>query len=149
MDMIHLPSDFKEFLRLLGKHHVKYLLIGGYAVGYHGYPHATIDMDIWIEQTSVNAEKTIDALREFDFAEPELTVDVLMEEDRMLRMGVPPLCLEIITAISGVSFEDCYKHRVRARTDKGDIFIISLSDLKKNKKAVGRNKDLTDLDHLP
>ena len=74
MAMIHLPPDFKEFLQLLNEHEIKYLLIGGYAVGYHGYPRATIDMDIWVEIHLENAKKIIKVLKEFGFNSPCYTV---------------------------------------------------------------------------
>jgi len=76
MAMIHLPPDFKEFLKLLNAHQVEYLLIGGYAVGYHGYPRATADMDIWIAMHSANAERIVAVLKEFGFDLPELSLAV-------------------------------------------------------------------------
>ncbi|MDT4954613.1 MAG: hypothetical protein QOJ02_2751 [Acidobacteriota bacterium] len=147
--MIPLPPDFKEFLRLLNARQVEYLLIGGYAVGYYGYPRATADMDIWIAINRQNAEKVVAVLREYGFDLPELSPELFLEEDRMIRMGVPPLRLEVITSISGVRFEECYAERVPVMVGDVEASLISLRHLKINKKASGRFKDLNDLENLP
>lgn len=149
MDTINLPPDFKEFLRLLNAHQVEYLLIGGYAVAYHGYPRATADMDIWIATHSQNAEKVVAALKEFGFDLPELSAELFLEERQIIRMGVPPVRIEIVTSISGVNFEECYVARVVDILDKVEISLIDLTHLKINKKAAGRYKDLDDLENLP
>jgi hypothetical protein len=147
--MIPLPPDFKEFLRLLNAREVEYLLVSGYAVSYYGYPRATADMDIWIAMNRQNAEKVVVVLREYGFDLPELSPDLFLEEDRIIRMGVPPLRLEVITSISGVRFEECYAERVPVMVDDVEASVISLRHLKINKKASGRFKDLDDLENLP
>ena len=144
-----LPKDFKEFLSLLGSHGVRYLLIGGYAVGYHGYPRATGDMDIWIALHPENAQKVVDTLREFGFDTPDLGPDLFLQDDGMVRMGNVPLRIEILTSISGVTFDECYSNRVDDTLDGIEVSIISLADLKANKHASGRYKDLMDLEKLP
>ena len=143
-----LPKDFKEFLSLLGSHGVRYLLIGGYAVGYHGYPRATGDMDIWIALHPENAQKVVDTLREFGFDTPDLGPDLFLQDDGMVRMGNVPLRIEILTSISGVTFDECYSNRVVDAMDGIEVSIISLTDLKINKQASGRYKDLMDLEEL-
>ena len=147
--MIHLPRDFKEFLRLLNAHKVEYLLIGGYAVGYFGYPRATADMDIWIAMTPANAEKTVTVLREFGFDPPDLSADLFLKEWQIIRLGVPPVRIEIATTISGVSFSECYAERAIGEMDGEQVSLISLKHLKANKKASGRHQDLADLEKLP
>lgn len=144
-----LPPDFKEFLKLLNSHSVEYLLVGGYAVGYYGYPRATADMDIWIAHTSSNAQKLVAAIKEFGFNVPELTPELFLKENQVIRMGVPPFRIEIVTSASGVTFEECYAARVRAVIDDIEVNLISLDHLKANKRAAGRHKDLDDLEHLP
>ncbi len=144
-----LPPDFRDFLKLLNSHGVEYLLVGGYAVGYYGYPRATADMDIWIARTPQNAEKLVAVLREFGFNPPELTPDLFLKENRVIRMGVPPFRIEIVTSASGVTFEECYAARTLAVIDDVPVNIISLLHLKENKRATGRHKDLDDLEHLP
>ncbi len=149
MATIRLPSDFKEFLKLLNAHKVKYLVIGGYAVGYHGYPRATADMDIWIAMHPQNASKLVAVLKEFGFRIPDLSAELFLKENQIIRMGVPPVRLEITTSISGVQFDECYRERVVAKVDGVQINLIGLKHLKINKKASGRYKDLDDLENLP
>ncbi len=144
-----LPEDFKEFLRLLHANGVEYLLIGGYAVGYYGYPRATNDLDIWIAIAPGNAERMVKTLRDFGFDASQLSTEVFAKEKSLVQMGVEPLKIEVTTFISGVSFEDCYAERVVGMIDGIEINLISLSKLKINKKASGRFKDLNDLEHLP
>ena len=146
---IELPFDFKEFLKLLNEKKVRYLVIGGYAVGYHGYPRATKDMDIWIALHPDNAERVVNALREFGFNLPELKPELFLKENTIIRMGVPPMRLEISTGISGVEFEDCFASRIVDTLDGMQVNIIDLEHLKINKKAAGRLKDLADLENLP
>jgi predicted nucleotidyltransferase len=143
-----LPDDFREFLKLCNQKRVKYLLIGGYAVGYYGYPRATADMDVWVERSPENAAKLVKVMTEFGFGGAEISADLFLEEGKILRIGVPPVRLEILNAISGVTFGECYPTRKRANLDGIRVNVISLADLKKNKKAAGRPKDLDDLDHL-
>jgi hypothetical protein len=149
MATVNLPPDFKEFLQLLSAHQVEYLLIGGYAVAYHGYPRATADMDIWIALHPHNAEKVVVALKAFGFDLPELSPALFLKEGQIIRMGVPPLRIEIATSISGVRFEECYAARVIAILDEVQVNLISLTHLKVDKKAAGRYKDLNDLENLP
>ena len=147
--MTRLPADFKEFLKLLNSHRVEYLLIGGYAVGFHGYPRPTGDMDIWIAVSPENADRTACALREFGFRAETVPAALFAEPGKIVRMGVPPLRLEIVTTISGVEFTECYARRVSATIDGVAVSMIGLDDLKANKKASGRHKDLNDLEQLP
>ena len=149
MAMIHLPPDFKEFLKLLNAHQVEYLLIGGYAVGYHGYPRATADMDIWIAMQSVNAERIVAVLKEFGFDLPELSPELFLKEWQIIRLGVPPVRIEIATTVSGVNFAECYAERVVDVLDGVKVNLICLKHLKANKKAAGRHQDLADLENLP
>jgi len=146
---IRLPDDFKEFLRLLNSHEVEYLVIGGYAVGYHGYPRATNDLDIWIAIRPANAERMVAVLREFGFETSSITPELFLKEKNVVRMGVPPLRLEVLTTISGVTFEACYRERLVVQFDEVEANLINLSDLRRNKKASGRHRDLDDLEHLP
>ena len=143
-----LPPDFKEFLQLLNSHKVRYLLIGGYAVGYYGYPRATIDMDIWVAIHPDNAHRVVSALIEFGFDLPDLEDSLFMQENKIVRMGVPPMRLEILTSISGVQFDVCFEDRTVDEIDGVRVNLISLERLKQNKKASGRYKDLNDLEHL-
>lgn len=144
-----LPKDFKEFLRLLRAHGVEYLLIGGWAVGYHGYPRATDDLDVWIAMAPGNATRVVETLKDFGFDVPELAADLFLQDDQIIRMGVAPLRIEVSTSISGVEFDECYRARLETTLDDEPVSLISLRDLKINKKASGRLKDLADLENLP
>jgi len=144
-----LPPDFKEFLKLLKEHDVDYLLIGGYAVSYYGYARTTEDMDIWIAIHPDNAQKIYSALIAFGFNDPNLKPAIFLEKPKILRMGFPPLRLEITTSISGVDFDDCYQTRIIDKIDGVEVNLIDLQNLKKNKKASGRAKDINDIEQLP
>lgn len=135
-------------MSLLNSHRVEYLLIGGYAVGYHGYPRPTGDMDVWIALSPENAARVARALVEFGFSTEAVPASLFMESGRIVRMGFPPMKLEIVTAISGVDFKTCYTRRVRTEIDDVPVDIIGLEDLKTNKRASGRHKDLNDLEQL-
>src|SRR4030042_6346106 len=145
---IGLPQDFKDFLMFLDANGVEYLLIGGYAVAYHGYPRATEEIVIWIASNPENAQHIILALKEFGFDVPELNPDLFLKPDSIVRLGVPPLRIELSTTISGVAFGECYKARVTEVMTGIKVNIINLADLKKNKKASGRFRDLDDLERL-
>ena len=149
MDAPLLTADFKEFLRLLNANRVDYLLVGGYAVGLHGYPRATVDLDIWIRATSANAERILTAVREFGFDLPVLESRIFVEPRSIVRFGVPPFRIEVLTAIDGVEFDSCRGRAVEFDIEGLPVPVISLADLKTNKRAAGRHKDLADLDNLP
>jgi len=146
---IELPQDFKEFLKLLNAENAEYLIVGGYAVGYHGYPRATNDMDIWVAVKPENAERLVAALQEFGFDASNLSAEIFLQENQIIRLGVPPMRIEILTGISGVAFDECYPQRVSELIDGIPVNIIDLQNLKLNKKASGRYKDLDDLENLP
>jgi hypothetical protein len=149
MATIELHPDFKDFLRLLSFHNVRYMLVGGYAVGYHGYPRATGDMDIWIETSGSNSKQIASVFREFGMPSETISEELFLEANKVIRMGVPPVRLEVITSASGVDFNECYVNRKVIEIDGIPVNFISLEDLKKNKHAAGRHKDLEDLEHLP
>ena len=148
MATIHLPPDFKEFLQLLNTHHVEYMVVGGYAVGYYGYPRATGDMDIWIAYSPANVRGLVEVLREFGFsiAEP---AEAFLTEGQFMGIGNKPLRIEVLTTISGVSFQDCYAERIEDEIDGVQVNLIGLRHLRINKQASGRLKDLNDVRNLP
>jgi hypothetical protein len=117
-------------------------------VGYHGYVRATADMDIWVDPERGNAERLVEVLREFGFGASDPTPEMFLEEARVIRMGVPPIRIELLTSLSGVEFEECYAERVVEDWDDVSVNIISLPKLKENKRASGRLKDLSDLEYL-
>lgn len=147
--MIQLPNDFKEFLKSLSGHNVHYLLVGGCAVTYHGYPRSTGDLDIWIPREWKNAERLAHSIREFGFDEPELSPELFLSERTLVRMGRPPLQFKILSSVSGLEFDQCYEHRIVERWDDVEVSLISLSDLRTNKLAAARPKDIEDINRLP
>ncbi len=149
MDDHVLPPDFSEFLKLLNDADVRYLLIGGYAVGYHGYPRTTADMDVWVAISSDNAHRLVGVLQQFGMSGTNLSPNMFMERGKIIRMGLPPMRIEILTGIDGVDFDECYEARVTATIDGLPVKLISRSHLRANKRASGRHKDLDDLEHLP
>jgi len=144
-----LPKDFKEFLKLLNDAGVEYLLIGGYAVGYHGYPRTTADMDIWVAISRENAGRLVDVFQRFGMKDAKLRPGLFLQHGKIIRMGVPPMRIEVITDIDGVDFARCYAARKVTRIDGQTVNLISLRHLRVNKRASGRHKDLDDLEHLP
>ncbi len=149
MDPRSLTKDFREFLQCLNARGVEFLIIGGHAVAFHGYPRATADLDVWVAINPANAALLVDALKEFGFNVPELNTQLFLEEGRIIRMGIAPNRIAIQTGIDGVKFSNCYPRRVIAEVEGIPVGFISLADLKANKRASGRNKDLADLDNLP
>jgi hypothetical protein len=149
MDAPLLTDDFKEFLRSLNANHVDYLLVGGYAVGLHGYPRATVDLDVWVRATPGNAECVLRSLRDFGFDVPTLEPRLFIDPQSIVRFGVPPFRIEVMTSIDGVEYEACRERAVEFDLDGVPVPVISLADLKANKRAAGRHKDLADLENLP
>lgn len=143
-----LNQDFREFIELLNAHNVSYLIVGGYAVAFHGHPRYTKDLDIWILLDTVNANKLLNVLEDFGFGSLELTVDDFLNPEQVVQLGYPPNRIDILTGLSGVDFEQCYSKKVVVDIDGIKINFIDLDDLKKNKKATGRYQDLADLEQL-
>lgn len=134
---------------MLNDRNVEYLLIGAYAVNFHGYIRSTDDIDIWVAIHPDNARRLVDALRDFGFDVPKLNAQLFLQPDKLVRMGRPPVRIEISTSISGVEYPDCRGRAVEAVLGGVPVRVLSLSDLRKNKKAAGKSKDLVDLEHLP
>lgn len=141
-------KDFSEFIELLNKHQIEYLLVGGYALGIHGHPRYTGDLDIWIKPESANADKVLAALQDFGFAELGLSRQDLIKVGNVIQLGYPPLRIDLITKPDGVEFEDSYKNRLQLEHDGLTLHVISLDDFKRNKAASGRPKDIADLESL-
>lgn len=145
---MRIEKDFRDFLKLLNEKHVKYLIVGGFAYSYYAEPRYTKDIDIFIEMTKENAEKIIDAITKFWGEKFELTVDDLLDKDKIIQLGYAPIRIDIITSMAGVGFPQAWKNRVKATYGDVHVFFISLEDLIKNKKATGREIDLLDAKYL-
>ena len=143
-----LNKDFKEFIELLNANNVKYLIVGGYAVGIHGYPRYTKDLDIWILVSHENADNVIKSLKQFGFGSLGLKKEDFLKPDEFVQLGYPPNRIDIVTSCDGVEFETCYQSRKQVIVDGLAINFIDIENLKKNKKASARPQDLADLDNL-
>jgi hypothetical protein len=146
MALKQLPDDFREFLSFLNKNQVRYLLLGGWAVGIYGYPRATGDMDILIAVDDANLTSLLTALCQF--GAPSISKKHFKEEGNVFRMGRSPIKIEILTNASGIEFEDCYSRRQIITVDDIIISLISREDLIQNKKKAARPQDLADVARL-
>lgn len=143
-----LNQDFKEFIQSLNNNGVRYLVIGGYAVAFHGHPRYTKDLDVWISMSPENAANMVKALGEFGFGSLGLKADDFASPDQIVQLGYPPSRIDIITTPSGVDFDTCYKARAQTEIDGVLVNFIDLENLKRNKKATGRHQDLADIEKL-
>ncbi len=146
---MELNQDFKEFIELLNEHKVEYLVVGGYAVGFHGHPRYTGDIDFWIAISKENAQKVVNVLRDFGMGVLALQTEDLIKEDIIIQLGYEPNRIDILTSVSGLNFEECYAQKIKATFDDITVNFIDLRNLRKNKAASGRAKDLGDLENLP
>ncbi|QKZ14782.1 nucleotidyltransferase [Spirosoma sp. KUDC1026] len=147
--MLSLNQDFREFIELLNVHEVEYLVVGGYAVAFHGRPRFTGDIDLWIAISTNNAKRVIQVLEDFGFASIGLTTIDLQQEDIVIQLGYEPNRIDILTSVTGLTFDVCFSRSVKANLDGLLVNFIHINDLKINKAATGRGKDIGDLENLP
>ena len=145
---INFPKDFREFVELLEKHKIEYLIVGGYAVGFHGYPRFTGDLDIWIRISETNSTNMLLVVKEFGFGSLGLTIKDFSTNGNIVQLGYPPLRIDLLTEIDGITFDEAYPNKQEVLQDGFKYNFISYDDLLKNKKASGRHKDLDDLDYF-
>ena len=143
-----LTSDFKEFAQLLDTNEVEYLIVGGYALAAHGHPRYTGDLDFWVGTDLLNGERIIKTLKDFGFGSLQLTAKDFTIPNQTVQLGYPPRRIDLLTGISGVDFRQCCERRLVVAVDGMNLPFIGLEDFKTNKAAVGRPKDLADLDSL-
>lgn len=143
-----LSKDFKEFIKLLNENNVKYLVIGGYAVAFHGHPRYTKDLDIWIESSQKNAQRLLSALDQFGFGSLGLELEDFIATNQIIQLGYPPNRIDLLTTAGGLDFGECYKSKVSEYIHGIQIDFIDIENLKKNKRATGRSQDLADLENL-
>jgi hypothetical protein len=143
-----LNPDFREFVQSLNASQAHYLVVGGYAVAFHGHPRYTKDMDVWIESSSENAAKVVAALDKFGFGSLGLHATDFLMPNQIIQLGYPPNRIDLLTTLSGVDFMSCYVARVVVDVEGVSVTFIDLDNLRKNKKASGRLQDLADLENL-
>ncbi len=141
-------KDFEKFFGLLNSNNVRYLVVGGYAFAIHAKPRFTGDMDIFIGSEKGNAEKILKVLEQFGFGGVGITIDDLTKPDQVIQLGYPPLRIDLLTSISGVTFREAYDDKVVGKYGEQTVYFIGRKDLIKNKKATGRKRDLLDLEDL-
>jgi hypothetical protein len=141
-------KDFREFIALLNAKNVKYLVIGGYAVAYHGYPRYTKDIDFWIWLNEDNAKKIVEAIHAFGMASMNIKVEDFMSADTVIQLGMPPNRIDILTDLEMLDFETCYAQRETANFEGLDIAVLDLDNLIKSKLNAGRPQDKVDAKKL-
>jgi len=145
---MEIAKDFREFFALLNKHNVKYVVVGGYAYAIHARPRFTQDLDIFVETSPVNAERILTVLQEFGFGELDISKEDLLHPEMVIQIGYPPLRIDLLTSISGVSFSEAWEGRITVSYGGEQAFFIGKQELMRNKAAIGRTRDLDDLKEL-
>ena len=139
-----LNADYKEMLHILTEEGVRFIVVGAYALGVHGFPRATGDMDIWVEPSPSNAEKLIQSLTRFGAPLSDVKKGDFTTKGIVFQIGVAPRRIDILTAIDGVEFDPAYENRLVVVLEALAIPVLSLEDLIKNKESTGREKDALD-----
>jgi predicted nucleotidyltransferase len=143
-----LNRDFREFIALLNATEVKYLVVGGYAVAYHGYPRYTGDLDLWVWANHNNAVQTFNAIQTFGFGSVDLKPEDLQDTSIVIQLGYPPNRIDILMGVDALEFEICFKSRKEVEIDGMKVNFIDLQSLIKNKRQTGRLQDLADVEKL-
>lgn len=148
MMKINLEKDIIEFISLCNKHNIKYLVIGGYAVSIHGYPRSTKDIDVCIEMSDTNASNMVQVINDFGFRSLKLKKEDFLKKDFITQLGFPPLRIDILNDLSGVSFEEAWHNKKIVTIENVPVNFIGYNDLITVKKNAGRPQDLADVDKL-
>lgn len=148
MNRISLENDILDFLKICNQFKVKYLVVGGFAVSIHGYPRSTKDLDVCIELSEDNALKMLDVIDEFGFSSLNLKKDDFLKKDFITQIGYPPLRIDILNDLDGVSFEEAWNFKKEVLIEKVPVFFIGYDQLLTVKKKSGRPQDLADIHHL-
>ena len=143
-----LSPDFKEFIELLNAHNVQYLIVGGYALAFHGHPRYTKDIDVWIAANTENAERMLKVLTDFGFSSLALSLQDFLEEDNIIQLGFPPNRIDILTSVDGIEFENSTPQSSVIEVDGVNIHLIGIHNLIENKTDSGRLQDLADVEKL-
>ncbi len=143
-----LQADLREFIELLSSHGCDFIVVGGHAVAFHGHPRFTGDIDFLLRPTTENAERVLGALREFGFGDLALNSDDLTKLGNVIQLGRPPNRIDLLTSVSGVSFDEAWRGKVSGTLDGLTLFFLGLGELLTNKQAAGRPKDLVDIAKL-
>lgn len=140
--------DFKELLALFNKQGIEYIIIGAYALAYHGAPRFTGDIDLYVRPTKENATRIIAALSSFGFGSLGLKEEDFQKPEQVIQLGVPPVRIDLITSITGVTWEQANAGKVAGQYGDVDVHFLGRNQYAQNKRATGRKKDLADLEAL-
>jgi hypothetical protein len=140
--------DFRDLLELCNARGVDYIIVGGYALAFHGAPRTTGDIDLFVGTASDNARRLLDALGEFGFGSVGLTTKDFETANQVVQLGVPPVRVDIMTSLTGVSWEKAYEGRVAGMYGDVPVFYLGREEFLSNKRAIGRKRDLADLEAL-
>lgn len=146
--IVRVEKDFEEFIKLLNKHKVEYLVVGAYAVAFHGQPRNTGDIDIFINGSEANATKLLLALKDFGFESLNLKVADFLDPYSVVQFGFEPNRIDIISSIDGVKFGTAYREKVQGKMGHERVWFISLNHLLRNKRSTERKKDQADVESL-
>ncbi len=141
-------QDFKELLELFNFHKVEYVIIGGYALAFHGVPRYTGDMDILVKPDQNNAQKILNALKDFGFTALGLSINDFSSPEKVIQLGVPPVRIDIITSITGFKWEQIAQNRVNGAYGDVPVYYIGKQEFIANKRAIARHRDLADIEAL-
>ena len=147
-NIMETEKDFKELLELFNSHKVDYLIVGGFALAFHGAPRMTGDMDIFVKSDPENAQRIVAALADFGLQSLGFTASDFEKPNVVVQLGVPPVRVDIITSLTGITWEQAVAGKVRGMYGDITVFYIGLSEFVVNKKATGRKRDLADLESL-
>lgn len=145
---MRVEKDFEEFIRLLNRHKVKYLIVGAYAVAFHAQPRNTGDIDFFIKQERENAGRLIKVLKDFGFKSLNLKEEDFLKPEYVVQLGYEPNRIDIVSSIDGVLFSNAYRSKVQGRFGREKAWFISFDDLLKNKQSIGRKRDEADAELL-
>jgi hypothetical protein len=145
---MEVQPDFSELLELFNAHHVEYMIVGGYALAFHGAPRFTGDLDIFVNPTAANAQRILAALDAFGFTSAGLTSNDFTSPDQVIQLGVPPVRIDLLTSITGVSWDAAWADKTAGRYGDLAVYYIGREQFLANKRATGRTRDLADLEAL-
>ncbi|MBM4314059.1 MAG: nucleotidyltransferase family protein [Deltaproteobacteria bacterium] len=140
--------DLRELLVLFNEEKVEYLIVGGYALAFHGAPRYTGDLDLLVRPEPANAQRILKALMRFGFGSLNLTLADFTDSDRVIQLGQPPVRIDLVTSITGVSWEEAFSSRVPGAYGNVPVYFLGRDTFIRNKRAIGRAKDIADIEAL-
>jgi hypothetical protein len=141
-------QDYRDLLASLNAHGVEFIIVGAYALAYHGAPRLTGDLDILVDASAENSTRVMNALKEFGFESLDLAAEDFQQPDNVIQLGVPPLRVDILTTLTGISWAEAFSGKVAATYGDVPVFYLGREEFIANKRALGRQRDLADIEAL-